>query len=458
MTAQRSLLRLAPALLWLAVLTVGYGLILFLNHPGHMSVDSVISLVEGRTGVRLVFGPPMFSSILGFFDRITPGSPFAYVCGAALLLVLSWAAMPSLRGRVAWIAPFVLAGAMLAPQVLIYQAIAWKDVLFANFAIAGFVTLAHAVKRWDGRGRLQLLALAFLLLAVACLLRQNGALVCVFSAATLAWAAWNSGWRKALAWAAAGFAIPLVLSIALNAVTPVKDPPGETRNVGMRLLQGYDLAGAIAENPNRPLRALEADNPQAAADLRVEAPKYYSPVRIDALLGSKTLGRALVSYDTPTIGKQWAQTLIEDPVGYARRRLEVFRWVFLTPDIDKCLPVHLGLDGPPKHMRQLGIRTRQGEVDDTRLWNYTTWWMDTPGLSHPAYAALALAVTGFLLLRRERADIAMAGLMLTALSFAASFYVISLACDYRYLYFLDLAALTGLAYVALDPRIRRRTA
>lgn len=458
MTAQRSLLRLAPALAWFAVLAVGYGLILALNHPGHMSVDSVISLAEGRSGLRIVFGPPMFSSILGFFDRITPGSPFAYVTGAALLLVLSWAAMPGLRPRIAWLAPLALAGAMLAPQVLIYQAIMWKDVLFANFAIAGFVALAHAVKRWDRpAARLVLLLLAFLLLAMACLLRQNGALVAVFSAATLGWTAWRSGWVKALAWAAAGFAAPLVLSVALDAVTPVKDPPGENRDVGLRLLQGYDLAGAIAADPARPLRALEADNPKAAADLRVEAPKYYSPVRVDALLGSKTLGKALVSYDDSTIGKQWFQTLGEDPFGYAMRRLEVFRWVFLTPDIDRCLPVHLGVDGPPKQMQQLGLASRLDQ-SDTRLWNYMTWWMDTPGLSHAAFAVAALLVTGFLLVRREAADVAMAGLMLSALSFAASFYVISLACDYRYLYFLDLAAITGLVYVALDPRLRRRTA
>lgn len=457
MTVQRSLPRFAPALVWLAVLAVGYGLILTVNYPGHMSVDSVISLAEGRTGFRIVFGPPMFSSVLGFFDRITPGSPLAYVCGAALLLMLSWAAMPSLRPRVAWIAPLVLAGALLAPQVLIYQAIMWKDVLFANFAIAGFVALAHAVKRWERPARLPLLGLAFLLLAMACLLRQNGALVAVFSAATLGWTAWRSGWLKAAGWAVLGFAAPLVLSVALDAVTPVKDPPGQNRDVGLRLLQGYDLAGAIAADPNRPLRALEDDNYAAALDLRTEAQKYYSPVRVDALLGSKTLGKALTSYDAPTIGRQWVQTLAEDPLGYAERRLEVFRWVFLTPDIDKCLPIHLGVDGPPKQMQLLGLSPRL-DPSDTRLWNYTTWWMDTPGLSHAAYAVLALLVTGFLLLRREAADIAMAGLMLSALSFAASFFVISLACDYRYLYFLDLAAITGLVYVALDPRLGRRTA
>jgi hypothetical protein len=31
------------------------------------------------------------------------------------------------------------------------------------------------------------------------------------------------------------------------------------------------------------------------------------------------------------------------------------------------------------------------------------------------------------------------------------------ACDYRYLYFLDMAAISGLIYLALDPSLRRRS-
>jgi hypothetical protein len=49
-----------------------------------------------------------------------------------------------------------------------------------------------------------------------------------------------------------------------------------------------------------------------------------------------------------------------------------------------------------------------------------------------------------LLIRRETdGDIAIAGLLAASLIFALSFLVISIACDYRYLYFLDLAAMTG---------------
>ncbi|MFN4177065.1 hypothetical protein [Phenylobacterium sp.] len=452
MTA-RSLIRLAPPFAWLAVAVAAYVLIVKLNFPGHMSVDTVISLAEGRSGVRIVFGPPIFSAILAFFDRIAAGSA-AYLAVVPLLLVGAWAAMSGLRAKVSWAGPLVLLALISAPQVIIYQAILWKDVLFADFAIAGFVALAWAAKRWDAvRVRLALLALAFLLLAMATLLRQNGALTVVMCAMVLAWTERRGGWRKALAWGAAGFVIPLALASVLNAATPVKDPPGVNRDVGLRLLQGYDLAAALAADPGRPLRVLEAANPKAAADLRAEAPKYYSPTRVDALLGSKTLGKALVSFKTKTIGRQWFQTISEDPLGYAGRRLEIFRWVFLTPDIDQCLPVHLGVGGPPDLMVKLGLKERQ-DLNDARLWNYTTWWLDTPGYSHLTYAVVAALVAGFLLVRRDPADVAMAGLMLSALAFAASFYAISLACDYRYLYFLDLAAITGLAYVALDPRLR----
>ena len=45
--------------------------------------------------------------------------------------------------------------------------------------------------------------------------------------------------------------------------------------------------------------------------------------------------------------------------------------------------------------------------------------------------------------------------MVGALGFAASFFAISIACDYRYLYLLDISAMTGLLYFMIDPRLKR---
>jgi hypothetical protein len=106
-------------------------------------------------------------------------------------------------------------------------------------------------------------------------------------------------------------------------------------------------------------------------------------------------------------------------------------------------------------MRELGLQKAWGPRED-RLYNYATWFYDTPVLSHVAFAALGLAIIAILLLRRDPADKAVGGLLVGAAAFTATFLPLSLACDYRYLYFLDMAVLTGLLYVAADPRLRRR--
>ena len=72
------------------------------------------------------------------------------------------------------------------------------------------------------------------------------------------------------------------------------------------------------------------------------------------------------------------------------------------------------------------------------------------------YAGLSLVLAGLFLWRRQPADIPMAGLQLAGAAFAASFFIISIACDYRYMYFTDLAAIAGLVYAAVDPPLPRR--
>ena len=57
--------------------------------------------------------------------------------------------------------------------------------------------------------------------------------------------------------------------------------------------------------------------------------------------------------------------------------------------------------------------------------------------------ASALGLLAFLLWRRRDMDLMAASLLAAALAFTASFFVVSIACDYRYLYFLDLAAMAG---------------
>ena len=150
------------------------------------------------------------------------------------------------------------------------------------------------------------------------------------------------------------------------------------------------------------------------------------------------------------VASQWRNLILRHPGAYLAQRWDAFQWVFLTPTLDDCLPTYTGVDGPAEKLADLNIPSLTDPADDA-LYNYSAGFFETPVYSHLSYAIVAGLVAGLLLLRRDPADMAMIGLMGSALVFTASFFVISIACDYRYLYFLDLAALTGLLYLAVNP-------
>src|SRR5947208_4788354 len=115
-----------------------------------MSLDSLGALTEARTGVRQTWAPAVSSWILKPFDGLAAGTGL-YVTASSALLFLSLMSLTRLRPRSTWLAVVLGALVVLTPQVLIYQGIVWRDVLFANLTIAGFVPLAHAAQRWTAR-------------------------------------------------------------------------------------------------------------------------------------------------------------------------------------------------------------------------------------------------------------------------------------------------------------------
>lgn len=440
---------------YLAVVAAGFGLMVALNWPGHLSVDSVLALQEGRFGVRNTWNPAIYSWLLGLADRITPGAA-AVVALSGSMVFGAWAALPALRPRASWLAPLLAAGAILLPQVLIYPAIIWKDVLFAGAGIAGFVAVALGLR--TGRLGWGWLALAALLFAAAGLFRQNGLVLAPAAAAAIAWVAWRGGGRlRALGLAAAWLVGVALLTLVLSATARPQGPgaPDNAGSRGVRLLQTYDLAAAAVLQPGRPLPNIDAVAPDVDDYINRHAARLYAPERIDVMNADPWISENLRRVRREAIQADWLDLVTQDPLLYLRARMMAFRQVAATPVIDRCLPIHLGVDGPAPALEALGMSPRRSH-DDMRLYNYTTWFLDTPAMSHLPYAAIALAVGTWLLIRRDPADLAIAAMMAGALAFAASFFVISIACDYRYLYFVDLAAITGALYLALDPRLRRR--
>ena len=432
------------------VLAVGFLAMLGANLPGHMSLDSISQLKEGHDHVRETWAPAMYAWILGFFDRFIPGSSL-YVVASGLLFFASLAALADLRPRTSWLAVPVAILVMATPQVMIYQAIVWKDVMFANCSVAGLVCIAQAAHVWTDRRRRWLwLAGALMLLAAGCQVRQNGAVVAVPASMALGWIASSGRWRRGLAWGLGAFvAVMAMAQVQMALVTPAKGAPevANPTSIGVQIIQNYDLLAAVSLDPGYHLGVMAAANPAATKVIAERAKLNYSGRRVDFYDRDEVLGRALWSFPPGVAGRQWVDLVTRHTGLYLRVRWEDFRWLFASPVIDWCLPVYVGVDA---WAVKAGMQPRFVQ-SDVELNNYATWFFDTPVLSHVAYSAVSLVLAGLFLWRRQPADIAMGALQLAGLGFTASFFVITLACDYRYLYFADLAALAGLLYAAIDP-------
>ena len=428
------------------------GLLLTLaaNVPGQMSFDSVVSLVEARTDTRQTWAPAVSSWVLKPFDHLVAGTGL-YVTASAALLFFSLMSLTRLRPRATWAAVALGVLVILTPQLLIYQGIVWRDVLFANLSVAGFVLLAHAAQRWSkGPPVLPILG-AVACLALAALARQNGLILAVAAAGVMAWTARAGGWRRGAAWGLGGFAVIVLVALAWNHVAqPAQTSPALKADLGMQILEHYDIVGAKAHHPRLRLKEIAKVDPKAAEVIERRATGVYDAARVDKLDSDVNVRRALWHVPYPAMDAQWRRIILHYPAAYALQRLDVFRWTFLTPNLELCLPVQVGVMGPDNLLKDLDIQTGLSP-QAAGIGDYAKGFYGTPVFSHLTWAVVAIGMIVLLLRRRDPADWAIIGLLVGSLLFAASFAVISVACDYRYLYLLDLAAMVSLLYVALDP-------
>ena len=433
------------------VLIAGFLLTVAVNQPGHLSFDSVVQLHEGRTQIRDTWAPAIYSAILGAFDRIVPGTGLYLVVSLALIFG-SLLALRKLRTSMAWTGPISAILIVFTPDFLIGQGAIWKDVLFANLSVVAFVVLAFVAKDW-AKGRVPWISMIgiVVLLAIAAQVRQNGLISTAFAALVLGWIAGRRGWWSGLLWGSSLFFLVVLLSQVFGLLSLPSHGPRDTGfDAGLAVLQRYDIVGVAAGDPSFDPAIIGKVSPEVARDIRVRGVAVYSPVRVDFLHRDRAFLDAFKLIPAKIIDRQWQDMIRDHPAAYLKHRLEVFRWVFLTPMIDSCIPIFVGVEGPAQKIADLKIMAGV-DANDQRLFNYGTWFLDTPVFSHLSYALICLVAVILLILRREPQDIAIIGLMLAALGFVASFFVISIACDYRYLYFIDLAALIGLVYLAIDP-------
>ena len=140
----------SPRAIAAAILTLGGLTTYIVNFPGSLSFDSYVQLLEGREGSYSNWHPAIMSWMLGIADALRPGAAyfvfFDTVLAFAALVSLLW--LPRRVSRAAVVGAVIV---LCLPQLLLYQGIIWKDVLFADATLAGFVCLAHAAAHWNGK-------------------------------------------------------------------------------------------------------------------------------------------------------------------------------------------------------------------------------------------------------------------------------------------------------------------
>ena len=443
----------SPRIVATALLAVG-GLITYLiNFPGSMEFDSFVQLVEARARTYSNWHPAVMSWLLGVSDAL-PGPPAAWIVGFDMLMAFgTLIAMLWLAKRQSWAAVAAAAVMLVLPQLLMLQAIVWKDTLFADSVLAGFVLIGLAGVHWRRpRLRFALLGGSVMILALAVLTRQNGVVVlpCAVVGLGVIAVRFEGKWRGT-AYGAGLLVAVCAIALAGNAALQLRWDGEPSQEEQFKILRLYDITGMVRRDPALPLTVLDREAPEFAKLIRGKGVALWSPVKNDTL-EIRPIIAALDETPGPVLKRQWLDLIAHYPGHYLAVRAVLFRWVFQPPDVGLCHPFHVGEEGDPPDLKRLRMKVRL-DARDVALKHYGEFFQySTAVFSHTPFAVICLGALLLVLRRREPADIAVASLIAAAFAFTATFAAVSIACDYRYLYLVDLSGLASVLYVAADWR------
>ena len=435
----------------LAVLALGFAATLRGSLPGYLTYDSVMQLADGRAGRYHLWHPPVMAWLLGLADSAHRGTSL-FVAGEIMVLFAALAAVVAIRPRVSWLAVPMAVLFAASPLLVVYQGEVWKDVLFADAVVGGFLLLSVSA-RVEGLARGALVLAALALLTLAALTRQNGAVALLAAAAALVVMALRRDGRRMLVPAIAGAAVALFATLAVAVAAQAwftareaQDDPALSEEV--RTIQLYDIVGALSHDPTVELKSFGAQ----AATVR-GALAAYTPTRVDTIADLPEID-AVTTQPHP-IPEVWRDVVLHHTRAYLAHRADVFTWLFATPKLALCLPTAVGVDGPPDLLRALKLAPRF-DAHDAAMGAYAARFYATPVFSHLAYALLAVVLAFIALRSRDPADTPIGFMLLGVGAFAASFALIGLACDHRYLYALDLSAMAAALHLACSGTLVKR--
>lgn len=359
-----------PASGW-AVVAMGLVSAVVLFDPGLMSYDSLMQLLQARTGRFGDWHPPVMAAVWRTLEHFIAG-PFPML----LLQAAAWwigVALVVHHLAPRRLAPWLTLAIGFWPPVFTMIGTIWKDVqLVSALTLASGLLLAHGRTRSPGA-----LAGACLALFYAGAMRHNAALLVLPLALWAGWALAErcriSGRFARLA-ATAGLAVALIAAPGLvnRALVQRAEPPIE------QALYGWDLLG-ISVYAGRNLLPHELE------------PKFYTVGELETFYHGIPLTASVIhhhpqglhlSYVDPTgipsYRMRWLLAIQAYPAAYLRHRGEVLRALLgATPSVyypfhQTVDPNDLAVTRQPSAASKLYFRTMEAIQDGPlfRTWIY----------------------------------------------------------------------------------------
>ena len=412
--------------------------------PGHLSMDSSLQVYEAQTGRSVSWAPPFMSALLRWFG----GGPEATTVFVALCATFTYGGFVlALRAaqRIAigpmpwsWLRTAAAGVLLLNPIVFLHVGIIWKDVLFASQLALALGLMCSAASH-AGATRAIRFAFALLVLLPSPLVRQHGvllapilALPCMYGIATAGVHA-SAMRRAAVLVVTAAVSLGMYIGIDAAVKHTIEATDGKSTSVGVVGIARYDMTGMIAAG--MPLDALPA--PMREPAFVKAARRTYTPDRIDFVLADPVVVAGYMRIDETTTIKAWLQAIRSEPVRYAGVKGEQYAWLLGFHRLDRCLPIHLGIEGMRGYLVASGFSMRKDKRDEA-LFGLSMFTRHLALYRHWFYVVVLLACAGVAFgWRRRMAGIERAVLASTvaaAVVLYASFFPTVLACDFRYLY------------------------
>lgn len=434
------------------------GLVLY-AYPGYMSADSVLQLVQARTGVFGLGHPPLMSVLWAVCDAIVTGpigmlliQATCFVTGVYLLL------RPRMSERAAAACTLVLAW---FPPIAAVLAVIWKDSQMTGFLILGIALLSSE------RLRVRLGGLGLLSLATA--MRYNAFAITIAPVVLLfTWSPRHRWYTRYPLAFAVWLAITIVPSIANSLLV------SEPAELWHDSIAPFDLTGTLRYAPDLPddeVRQQLAGTPllvthhiQAAARASVDPRTLPDAIRLSLGTGSYTpalwatevhlFAKPADDMQRAAIAAAWKRLVLGYPAAYLAYRWHVFAEV-----------IHFGDHGIPSgvyasftdSLDRAGSAARIGHnaVSSRLQRSLHTFmsWIASSWLFRP-WIYLALLLGALPLCLRDRRLLAIA---LSGIANEAALFVLAPTVDFRYSIWSVVSAMIVIASLISRGRGARDT-